>query len=237
MIHLSDFFSNYNPDQFCQCGKFCRAGDACMPKVGESQIPYYTVQQIGPYWQAIEVDPHNDDQITPICRLSETPCGAIGACIGRSIRNKHPVRLEEAPKRCTTTPLDWETLERNAIRDLFRAGAFTYCQNFGGHGGRGTYQPGQRYTLKHPIELAGWDAAKQIAEEQILAVVSMPQDRQSDAVTKQTALHDLISYLDKLPDQLVTDHDHQTQLRLDLQAPAQTLPLSLPTRQKAQVPA
>lgn len=155
----SDFLVNtlraanaHTNDHFCQCGKFCPNGNACMPLVGEIESPYTAIAEKTNirgirYWAAFSHDPNADKAFIHNNQWYDSPCRAADAALRIAQHNGYQLRLDKADRHGELT-IDIAILERKLATDLYKQGYDAYLDQ----------QPiGQN---PHPLTTMGYNAAR-----------------------------------------------------------------------------
>lgn len=151
-------WANDNPNCFCQCGKTCPKADACIPVVGEVHQPYWTLREVatpgGRRWAGCLYDPQEARfRVTMLYGIAyETPCRAAEEVMIAALRHPGtPIRFD----RCQFCKVDLASVEAKIAQRLWDWGYTNFLDN------------GDPGDIRHPLQQAGWDAARQEAENAI----------------------------------------------------------------------
>jgi hypothetical protein len=151
-------WANDNPNCFCQCGKVCPNADACIPVQGEIHQPYWTLREVrnqrGRMWAGCLFDPQQGKfVVTMLYGIAyETPCKAAEKVMVEALRSPNtPIRFDHN-QFCT---VDLAPVEEKIAQRLYDWGYNAFLDDR------------EESDMRHPLQQAGWDAARQEAEAAI----------------------------------------------------------------------
>lgn len=151
-------WANDNPACFCQCGKFCPNADACIPVQGAIHQPYWTLREVatpgGRRWAGCLWDPQEERfRVTMLYGIAyPTPCRAAEEVMLAALRHPGtPIRFD----RNQFCKVDLASVEAKIAQRLWDWGYTIFLDS------------GNTGDLRHPLQVAGYEAAQAEAEAAI----------------------------------------------------------------------